>query len=268
MAWSREITHMKLATTIVPSLSLALLACASAKPRLAAPPAPGTYSASFQTDKNKSSAVLPVDAPGDSPRLRSGGIVRFISADPRNSPLDLTIQVSTDKTGSAFEDRTTLPLFKTKDGFTVVIKDLQGGIKHEHWIRFRVKDAAHNADSTYWVRYKQRWAFSGFTSPVLYKIEGNANAFGLSNFAPSVAGGARYNFDGQSETYLSLNPILTVYKSGNDAAPLDRPYSVALGLVGDISGYLQVGSTYHFKTQKWALVFGIRPEVLSHLTGQ
>jgi hypothetical protein len=115
-------------------------------------------------------------------------------------------------------------------------------------------DANHIGRS--YLQIQQPWSFAGVTSPVLLRASGKASGFSLENLAPSLAAGVRRNFDVRRFPYVAANALVTVYSLPEDE------YALSLGGVLDLSGYLQVGPTYHLEEKEWFLVLGVRPEVL------
>ena len=248
----------------------ATAACAPNAARVATQaPAPASgYSAGFQRKGHGNAERLSTNDPARAPRLSQRGVVSFTQPDAAAPALGLKVEVSKDRSGLAFEDRLVVPAMISGNNFLVRLGDIPGEIDHAHYVKFVVHDPTDNTDREYWVRYQKRvtW-WNGITSPVLYKFDGNVSGFGLVNFAPSLAAGPRVNFESKSDSYFGINGLLTVYKAADATGSGDRPYSAALGAIGDVSGIFQFGGTYHFKDKKWALVIGVRPEVLSHLGG-
>ena len=149
--------------------------------------------------------------------------------------------------------------------------DIKGEIDDNRIIKLEYIKPGTLDTSTYFFRYKKPVTFSGFSSPVLLRLSGQAAGFHLQNLAPSVATGVRWNnpFGLESVSYTDLNGLVTVAAvppADNTQVAKSTTFALALGPEFDFAGVIQVGGTYQFKEQKWFLVVGLRPEILYRLT--
>jgi hypothetical protein len=98
----------------------------------------------------------------------------------------------------------------------------------------------------------------GLYSPILTRVSGDASLFELEDFAPSVGIGIV-----KKNNYIfspKLSALVTIFQ-GTEVAE-ENKYSLALGPVVNFSGWLDIGTTYHFKDKKWLIVFGTTPQDL------
>lgn len=109
--------------------------------------------------------------------------------------------------------------------------------------------------------------FTGFSSPILFRVSGNAAGFNLNSISPSLGFNfIQKNFSNINFDHISLDMLVTVtsYPEGLDES---YQYTMALGGVVDFGGYIQVGSSYSFLEKKPYLVIGIKPYLFSKLFG-
>jgi len=138
--------------------------------------------------------------------------------------------------------------------------------------RFLKVEAINKKDSTVvmtgFFRIQKKYSFfTGFSSPVLFRVSGNAAGFNLNSISPSLGlNFVQRNFSNTHFDHLSLDLLLTVTnypENVNDS----YQYTMAVGSVIDFGGYLQVGTSYSFLEKKPYLVVGIKPYLFSKLFG-
>lgn len=138
--------------------------------------------------------------------------------------------------------------------------------------RFLKVEAINKKDSTVvmtgFFRIQKKYSFfTGFSSPVLFRVSGNAAGFNLNSISPSLGlNFVQRNFSNTHFDHLSLDLLLTVTnypENVNDS----YQYTMAVGGVIDFGGYLQVGTSYSFLEKKPYLVVGIKPYLFSKLFG-
>jgi hypothetical protein len=179
-----------------------------------------------------------------------------------------TLQVATTAAPFSLSDfkGANLPLQATQPDasgwYNIPLRAVQGNIDNQRLVRVVVprKQGATTVDSAvYYLTYVKRWRwFNGITAPVLYRVNGNAGGFALANFAPSVAFGPRTFFGGGAHQFVGFNGMVTVYQSTETQ---QRPFSLGLGGILDIGGWVQAGMNYQFKDRRGYFVLGVRPEV-------
>jgi hypothetical protein len=135
---------------------------------------------------------------------------------------------------------------------------------NNYLLRVVVAPPGSGYEANYYFQHKQPWAFSGVSAPILLRVTGSAAEFSLDNLAPSIAAGIRRNTENSKFPFIALNPLLSVWSVKKDDG--SSAFSLALGGVVDISGYLQLGASHQFKDHKTYFIFGLRPEVLYGLT--
>lgn len=111
--------------------------------------------------------------------------------------------------------------------------------------------------------------FKGFSSPVLFRVTGNPAGFNLYSISPSLGlNFIKWNFNNENFENISLDLLVTVtsYPKNQDTAE-SYQYTMAVGGVIDLGGYIQLGPSYSFLEKKTYLVIGIKPYLFSKLFG-
>ncbi len=109
--------------------------------------------------------------------------------------------------------------------------------------------------------------FTGFSSPILFRVSGNAAGFNLNSISPSLGFNfIQRNYSNTNFDHISLDMLVTITSYPEDLKD-SYQYTMALGGVVDFGGYIQVGSSYSFLEKKPYLVIGIKPYLFSKLFG-
>lgn len=138
--------------------------------------------------------------------------------------------------------------------------------------RFLKIEAFKKADSTvvmtgFFKIQKKYSFFSGFSSPILFRVSGNAAGFNLNSISPSLGFNfIQRNFSNTIFDHLSMDMLVTITSYPADLKD-SYQYTMAIGGVVDFGGYFQVGSSYSFLEKKPYLVIGIKPYLFSKLFG-
>jgi hypothetical protein len=148
--------------------------------------------------------------------------------------------------------------FRSVEGYLIPMTEF-ANVPHGALVMVSVTTESGTQVQTYF-RNKRTVSLSGIAAPVLMRMSGSAAGFSFENLAPSVAGGVQFNSNSRRFPFVAVDALLTVF-----ALPETDRYSLSFGPVVDLSGYLQVGTTYHARDKKWFLVLGTRPEVLARL---
>jgi hypothetical protein len=217
----------------------------------------------------------------DSTQLRSGAFASapFAAADDRvdilkaaNATGDVNLVVRAYASGGMVElvcDPT-----KCKDGDNYLVKlGSFDGLVHGEQVHFYVTKTDPNSTAPtkigeYAVNYKEQISFSGVVVPLLYKIEGNAVAFGTSKLAPSIGLGWQGNRESKRMPFIGIEGLFTVNPNSNSADAAAHPYSAGWGAVIDFGGWFQAGGTYSSQSKKWNGVVGLRESVWSRIFGK
>lgn len=138
--------------------------------------------------------------------------------------------------------------------------------------RFLKIEAYKKADSTvvmtgFFKIQKKYSFFTGFSSPILFRVSGNAAGFNLNSISPSLGFNfVQRNFSNTNFDHLSLDMLVTVTSYPEDLKD-SYQYTMAVGGVIDFGGYIQIGSSYSFLEKNPYLVVGIKPYLFSKLFG-
>lgn len=109
--------------------------------------------------------------------------------------------------------------------------------------------------------------FTGFSSPVLFRVSGNASGFNLNSISPSLGFNlVQMNINKEKFDHVSLDLLLTVTSYPQNLTD-SYQYTLAAGGVIDFGGYIQVGSSYSFLEKRPYLVIGIKPYLFSKIFG-
>jgi len=138
--------------------------------------------------------------------------------------------------------------------------------------RFLKVEAYKKIDSTIvmtgFFRIQKKYSFfTGFSSPILFRVSGNAAGFNLNSISPSLGFNfVQRNFSNTHFDHLSLDMLVTITSYPEDLKD-SYQYTMAVGGVVDFGGYIQLGSSYSFLEKKPYLVVGIKPYLFSKLFG-
>ena len=109
--------------------------------------------------------------------------------------------------------------------------------------------------------------FTGFSSPILFRVSGNAAGFNLNSISPSLGFNfIQRNFGNTNFEQLSLDLLVTITSYPENLQDSFQ-YTMAFGGVVDFGGYIQVGSSYSFLEKNAYFVIGIKPYLFSKLFG-
>jgi hypothetical protein len=231
--------------------------------------------------QHKEIAVSLYVKPGESPvdvepdRIAMAPIV-FSDSSARIStsiqgPLNLSIDVAKDRHQMEGWDSRAVPGdFKDGNDYVVTFGHITPEPEHYRLVKLtaEVKDPNNQkTENSYYFRYRNRWEWSGITSPILYVINGNSASFTASRFSPSLASGMKYNFSGETFPFIAINALLSVAQKEAKLPTDAKTYQATFGVALDLSGYVQVGTILEPGTNNYLLVLGFRPEYLAKLFG-
>lgn len=191
--------------------------------------------------------------------------IRIDSKKPGN--IDLKISISGSSESEAISKQIDPSMFAvtneinpTYSAYLIDIPTLEktptiGPIGHGNYLKINEKSKnlsliLERLDDTEW--------WPGLYSPILTRVSGDASLFELSDFAPSIGIGIV-----KKNNYIfapKLSALVTIFQSTETGE--ENKYSLALGPVVNFSGWLDIGTTYHFKDKEWLLVFGTTPQDL------
>lgn len=121
---------------------------------------------------------------------------------------------------------------------------------------------------TAFFKIQKKYSFiNGFSSPVLFRVSGNAAGFNLNSISPSLGINLlQRNFSNNNFDHISLDVLLTITSYPQNLNQ-SYQYTMATGAVVDFGGYIQVGSSYSYLEKKSYLVLGIKPYLFAKLFG-
>jgi hypothetical protein len=204
---------------------------------------------------------------GNAPWAVKNFTVTIENRDQSTRPIDLSIRVSKDRFGSAgYSVVAPPPGARTATGWRVTREMIASlnRLDNDRLIVFDAKGANDSTTQVFAVRYRTPWSGPTFVAPVLYRLDGTAGGFSAEGLAPSIGGLVKWFRGLSGPEYFGLIPLATVYRSEKDEDK-SRPYSLALGGAIDLGGWIQIGSSYHFKAKRPAVIIGLRPEVWTQL---
>jgi hypothetical protein len=197
--------------------------------------------------------------PADARRIEAGSIIHLVEtpgADGKGKLRDLVLKVGKKElaNGPCLDNCA----FRSVAGY-MISTDVLVDVPHDALIEVTGTTES-GISATSFFRYTKRTSWSGIGSPILLRASGKAAGFRVENLAPSISSGIQFNRTSRQLPFIGINGLVTVFEH-----PETEDYALSLGADVDLSGLLQLGSTYRFDEKKWFLVVGTRFEILSAL---